>query len=573
MTPRDIASASSSCRTLRVALAIAPLRIQVCHLMALLEDRVRSQVFLKKFCSLYSGTSHIDASGLPLEDSDVLELFDQLPNLLSLELSGCRKLTHALTQSLPVNKSKLSTLAMQRCFQLQPKSLDTFLWSTLECLALSHLNLVEWPSQSIQTMNVSRLKYLALHNCSNIGGCVLSSLANHAPELEHLFLGGCQVTPIFESSAHTMYPTKMRSWVVSAVERTLEVFGKKSSTPISFLREIAVELGCMLAMLRELTVLELSFWPQGLLPLLTLLLESENIVSTRSKQLQIWNMCSAQGLLQASKRKDRHPEVDVCLRAAARCSSPSRQTPLHVSAEEGICANISLLLKMGSCIDARDKSGATPLFLACEVGNASVAKLLLENGASATQRNTAGEAPLYIAALRGHSVCVDVLLKHCHEHGIAWQDPKLYGDQWTPLMAAAVGGRAEIAAQLIAAAGSDAAVLVAAVNRYGQNALHIAARKGTEKFLKTLLEAGDALSLVLAADVEGHTAAEVAMRNNNPIAWRVLNGAREVARLGKQNWKATAPKTEKRAVGHQMTMSGNGRWVGKRLQQRRRENR
>ena len=51
------------------------------------------------------------------------------------------------------------------------------------------------------------------------------------------------------------------------------------------------------------------------------------------------------------------------------------------------------------------------------------------------------------------------------------QDRELYGDGWTPLMAAAVGGRVAIARQLLGAAGPElAAELVAATNRYGGRA-------------------------------------------------------------------------------------------------------
>jgi hypothetical protein len=46
----------------------------------------------------------------------------------------------------------------------------------------------------------------------------------------------------------------------------------------------------------------------------------------------------------------------------------------------------------------------------------------------------------YIAALKGHDHVVDLLLQHCKDTGISWQ-AHTDGDAWTPLMAAAVGGR------------------------------------------------------------------------------------------------------------------------------------
>lgn len=51
---------------------------------------------------------------------------------------------------------------------------------------------------------------------------------------------------------------------------------------------------------------------------------------------------------------------------------------------------------------------------------------------------------------------------------MAVQDPGLYEAGWTPLMAAAVADRVEVAERLLAAAGLGVAPLVAATNKYGQ---------------------------------------------------------------------------------------------------------
>jgi ankyrin repeat protein len=70
------------------------------------------------------------------------------------------------------------------------------------------------------------------------------------------------------------------------------------------------------------------------------------------------------------------------------------------------------------------------------------------------------------------------------------QEAGLYGDSWTPLMAAAVAQHTGIAAQLLAAAGARAAELACASNRYGQGALHLAARQGCLPLIRLLLAAG-----------------------------------------------------------------------------------
>ena len=57
-------------------------------------------------------------------------------------------------------------------------------------------------------------------------------------------------------------------------------------------------------------------------------------------------------------------------------------------------------------------------------------------------------------------------------------------------MAAAVGKRRDVTEQLLAAAGPHAAALASATNRYGQSALHIAARQGCLPVIRLLLAAG-----------------------------------------------------------------------------------
>jgi len=73
---------------------------------------------------------------------------------------------------------------------------------------------------------------------------------------------------------------------------------------------------------------------------------------------------------------------------------------------------------------------------------------------------------------------------------ILQQDGGLYGDGWTPLMAAAVADRHNIAVRLLSAAGSAVGALVRHANRYGQTAVHIAARKGSLPLLTALLTIG-----------------------------------------------------------------------------------
>ena len=93
------------------------------------------------------------------------------------------------------------------------------------------------------------------------------------------------------------------------------------------------------------------------------------------------------------------------------------------------------------------------------------------------------------------------------------------------------------------AAGPEAEALVAAANRYGQTAVHIAARKGSAGLLRSLVTAGGAASLA-TADCEGITAAEIARRHGNGGAMRVLAVASGVARREQQRHRGTVPTAQ-----------------------------
>jgi ankyrin repeat protein len=114
---------------------------------------------------------------------------------------------------------------------------------------------------------------------------------------------------------------------------------------------------------------------------------------------------------------------------------------------------------------------------------------------------------------------VHLLLRQFEASRLTWQDPAQYGDSWTPLMAAAVANRTDVALCLLTAAGSGAPALVAAANRYGQTAVHVAARKADRELLKLLLAHGGAAT-VRCADACGATPVDVARSNANAVAMR-----------------------------------------------------
>ncbi|MCO5558212.1 hypothetical protein L7F22_011791 [Adiantum nelumboides] len=225
--------------------------------------------------------------------------------------------------------------------------------------------------------------------------------------------------------------------------------------------------------------------------------------------------------------------VPLALRAAVNCSDLRRRTPLHVAANDIETEMVQGLLTLGASSQLKDSTGATALFDAAWNGHADICQLLLTSGADMFARNRYGENSLYVAALKGHTSVVRLFVSYCEANSINWQSSEVYGDGWTPLMAAAVADRQDVAKVLLEAAGlhvfygcsikvctrcnknrrflkmkeqratepKDALVgikcnqILDAQNRYGQTALHIAARRGSEWFVTYLLHAGASLSV------------------------------------------------------------------------------
>ena len=80
-------------------------------------------------------------------------------------------------------------------------------------------------------------------------------------------------------------------------------------------------------------------------------------------------------------------------------------------------------------------------------------------------------------------------------------------------MAAALADRHAIAIRLLQSAGNEACTLARAINKYGQTAAHLAARKGSQAILMALLSAGGR-SIAMACPLSPH------------VCQAVLSGAR-----------------------------------------------
>jgi len=84
---------------------------------------------------------------------------------------------------------------------------------------------------------------------------------------------------------------------------------------------------------------------------------------------------------------------------------------LHLAAEFGDTAMVTLLLDGGAEIDSRDDENRTPLYRAAVGGHAETVGVLLDRGAMIDAReNTKGQTALMQAALRGESDMVRLLV-------------------------------------------------------------------------------------------------------------------------------------------------------------------
>ncbi|KAG0589865.1 hypothetical protein KC19_1G054500 [Ceratodon purpureus] len=627
--PVDVMSALCTCRLFWSAKCTAPFRLRLQHrqfdetLAAYGEDgeltsgRVTPQTagswtraVLASVRTHMCATRELDLSGCFIVDDDVMVVLTSLRSLERLILDNCQKLTSAVADVLAASvKSGPCSVSLQRCFGLRSSSTGNLLvasaanGSRMRGLLLSHVDSLDIPksdanmqqigddeyegelargvrdlAKSFGSMSIgSGLRILALNNCARLAISDFIDVAILCPHLELLFLGG---------SVQALGPSRVES--VSQ-----DMISSASSTIVR-----------LIELLPRLRVLELTFFASAIV---------QAVREQHNENIQIWDFCEESSvataawvldglrkvkfgsagsgklaaLLNFSQNEDRWDSLteDVAfgLRGAANCSDVRKRTPLHVAAARGDVPLIAGLLAIGAvAVGMKDTSGSTALFVAAESGYAEACELLLQGGADVLASNRAGETPLYIAALKGHSAALGIMLAHCHESGVNWQDADVYGDGWTPLMAAAVADRRHVGEMLLEAAGFESAlgcaqtdhplldsdstffqeadklndIDVAAIkpvqsngasesmscietaedtnagstsqhlrrllnrqNRYGQTALHIAAQKGSVWFIERLLKAGASLDV---PNAYGFRAVDVAKRYKQTVTADIL---------------------------------------------------
>jgi ankyrin repeat protein len=115
----------------------------------------------------------------------------------------------------------------------------------------------------------------------------------------------------------------------------------------------------------------------------------------------------------------------------------TNNTALFLAANGGHKECMSLLLKKGANINAKNYNGSTVLIDAAYHGRKESVSLLLELGMNIEEKNDDGNTALILAAKRGHEECLSLLL----EKGANIEEENNYGD--TALLDTAYWGRKE----------------------------------------------------------------------------------------------------------------------------------
>ncbi|KAM3919856.1 ankyrin repeat domain-containing protein 27 isoform 2-T2 [Leptodactylus fuscus] len=87
-------------------------------------------------------------------------------------------------------------------------------------------------------------------------------------------------------------------------------------------------------------------------------------------------------------------------------------TPLHIAALHGHSVLVTLLLKHGAHVDAKNGNRALPLHLACHKGHFEVVKILMEYSTGKNKKDMNGNTPLIYSCIAGHLEMAALLLEH-----------------------------------------------------------------------------------------------------------------------------------------------------------------
>eukprot|EP01023_Acetabularia_acetabulum_P016567 TRINITY_DN18173_c0_g1_i10.p1 TRINITY_DN18173_c0_g1~~TRINITY_DN18173_c0_g1_i10.p1 ORF type:complete len:540 (-),score=70.72 TRINITY_DN18173_c0_g1_i10:115-1734(-) len=480
---------------------------------------------MRSISSLFKGVKSINAADTSVNSTSLCQLSPTEEHdinaiqLEELDCSNCRKIELSTAIWDPTNIRRVN---LQRCFRLTSLSFVKMLSNIspnmrLEFLGVSHLRMVNLHQQlssiiqnNLQVMRAldapitlanRNLKVLALNNSSDLDAQSLHVIRICCPMLEYLFLGGSVLS---RGSGDLQFAENQDYFCARLlVEQQIQDRGKI----------LAIELATLLCIWKSLKLIEVTFCMSSEV----LQAVTAATAQVRGCDLQILNLMEEEDMRKAvclveQCQEDEQKALLMGLECAFCCSSPSKQTLLHLSVMAGNIRQVKILLSVSrkQLVNVKGRYGGTALFRACELGCVEIVKVLIESGADAWTCNSSGEVPLYIAALKGRMNVVVCLLEYFEKAGDqTWQEIQRYGDAWTPLMAAAVGNRLDIV-QLLLVACRDIQTFCALQNRYGQTALHIAALRGRFEIVRELISQRECLHLLKVKDSMGRTPVDVA---------------------------------------------------------------
>jgi len=208
-------------------------------------------------------------------------------------------------------------------------------------------------------------------------------------------------------------------------------------------------------------------------------------------------------------------------------------TALHYAVFYNHFESARLLIDNYADIDAQNDLGLTPLHWAVDRGHTAVVKLLLEHGASLEIPDRLGFSVLHKAVLSGNLEILSHILALANTNvalaaGAANGEEndedsdgdrlnintRTYDEGLSPLHQAALMGRTEIVAALVAHPSCDVNI----ENHRGSTPLHKAASKGFPAIVRLLLDHG--------ANVDAVDSSE-----RTPLHWACFYGHTEVARV------------------------------------------
>ncbi len=158
---------------------------------------------------------------------------------------------------------------------------------------------------------------------------------------------------------------------------------------------------------------------------------------------------------------------------------PADGADLCQAAKKGGVNDLIAVLASGADANSPDECGNTPLMYAVLMGHADCVRVLLNYGAQTDVTDSHGYTPLHVALRAPSPDCLSALI------AAGANVNRFTPNGWTPLGYAAMRNHADCVRLLLEAPG----ITPAALNAYGETALHVAKKYGHEECARLLRKA------------------------------------------------------------------------------------